>query len=88
MVVYDEEGQPSGIKYQLLAPILLNELQKQHSVVTAQQQEIEGLKSQLQLQNAAFQERLSRLETLVTTQMQTAVDKASQATTTANGGSQ
>ena len=102
MVVYDKEGQPSGIKYQLLAPILLNELQKQHSVVTAQQQqletqgqkmlaqqqEMEGLKSQLQLQNAAFQERLSRLESLVTTQMQTASDKPSQATTNANGGLQ
>ncbi len=53
---------------------------------SAQQQEIESLKSQLQLQNASFQERLSRLESLVTTQMQTAADKTSQATTPATGG--
>ena len=58
-------------------------------VMLAQQQEIEGLKSQLQLQNAAFQERLSRLESLVTTQMQTAVaDKTTQPTTPATGGLQ
>src|ERR1019366_1216990 len=109
MVAYDKEGQPYTVKYQLLAPMLLNEFQKQHSVVAAQQeemhslreqtkaqqqqmlaqqQEIEGLKGQLQLQNAAFQERLSRLESLVTTQMQTAADKTSQATTTASGGLQ
>ena len=88
LVVYDKDGQPLTVKYHLLAPMLLNELQKQHSVVTAQQQEIEGLKSQLQLQNAAFQERLSRLESLVTTQMQAAADKPSQATTPANGGLQ
>ena len=56
--------------------------------VRAQQQEIEGLKAQLQLQNAAFQERLSRLESLVTTQMQTAAEKPPQATTPANGGMQ
>jgi predicted ribosome quality control (RQC) complex YloA/Tae2 family protein len=114
---YDKKGQPDSVKYQLLAPMLLNEFQKQHAVVTAQQeqmlaqglqikaqqqkletqgqqvlaqqQEIEGLKSQLQLQNATFQERLSRLESLVTTQMQTAAaDKPAQATTTATGGLQ
>ena len=110
MVMYGKDGQPLTVKYQLLAPMLLSELQKQHKVVTAQQdelaslreqattqrqqvvaqqQEIDTLKSQLQLQNAAFQERLSRLESLVTTQVQTAaVDKAAQPTTAANGNLQ
>ncbi len=109
MVVYDKEGRPYSVKYQLLAPMLLSEFQKQHAVVTAQQtdvqalreqtkaqqqqmlaqqREIEGLKSQLQLQNAAFQERLSRLESLVTTQTQTAADKPAPATTPATGNLQ
>jgi hypothetical protein len=102
MVVYDKDGQPYTVKYQMLTPMLLNEFQKQHSVVTAQQrqmksqeqkmlaqqQEIEGLRAQLQLQNAAFQERLSRLESLVITQMQTASDKPAPATTPATGGLQ
>ena len=110
MVAYEKDGTPYTVKYQLLAPMLLNEFQKQHAVVTAQQdelqslreqtkaheqqvlsqqQEIDSLKAQLQLQNAAFQERLSRLESLVTTQVQTAAaDKPTQPTPTANGGLQ
>jgi|SRR5450755_616313 hypothetical protein len=58
----------------------------QEQKMLAQQQELESLKAQLQLQlqNTAFQERLSRLESLVTTQMQTAAaDKPAQATTAA-----
>ncbi|MFZ0793467.1 MAG: tail fiber domain-containing protein [Candidatus Korobacteraceae bacterium] len=76
MALYDKDGQPSGVKYQLLAPMLLNELQKQHAVVTAQQdelqtqlqqintqrQEIDGLKLQLQQQNASLQLRNASLE--------------------------
>ena len=37
MVGYDKDGQPSSVKYQSLAPMLLNEVQKQH----AQLQELE-----------------------------------------------
>ena len=124
LVEFDKDGQPLTVKYQFLAPLLLNELQKEHTMVTAQQhemqslreqtkaqqqqmlaqqqqaqtqeqkllaqqQQIESLKAQLQLQNAAFQERLSRLESLVTTQVQTAAaDKPTQPTPTANGGLQ
>ena len=43
-------------------------IESQQRQVTAQQQEIESLKRQLQLQNAAVQERLSRLEKQVGTQ--------------------
>ena len=76
MVAYDKDGQPYTVKYQYLAPMLLNELQKEHTIVMAQQdelqtqlqqikaqrQEIDGLKLQLQQQNASLQERLSKLE--------------------------
>jgi hypothetical protein len=102
MAVYDKDGQPSGVKYQLLAPMLLNELQKEHAVVMTQQdqlqtqlqqikaqrQEIDGLKRQLQLQNASLQERLQRLESYVETQMKTATDNPPRTTIGANGGLQ
>jgi hypothetical protein len=65
---------PYTVKYQYLTTMLLNELQKQHAVVAAQSQEIDGLKTQLRLQNAAMQERLSRLESLVERQTQTAAN--------------
>jgi hypothetical protein len=102
MVVYDKDGQPSGVKYQLLAPMLLSELQKEHTVVMAQQDElqtqlqqikaqrheIDGLKLQLQQQNASLQERLTKLESYVATQMKTASDNPPPMTATANGGVQ
>jgi hypothetical protein len=102
MVVYDKDGQPYSVKYQLLAPMLLNELQKQHTVVTAQQDElqtqlqqiktqqheIDGLKRQLQQQNASLQERLTKLESYVATQMKTASDNPPRTTPGANGGLQ
>ena len=84
MVAYGKDGQPYTVKYQLLAPMLLNELQKEHAVVMSQQdelqtqlqqikaqrQEIDGLKHELQLQNASLQVRLSKLESYVATQTQ------------------
>jgi hypothetical protein len=102
MVAYDKDGQPYTVKYQLLAPMLLNELQKQHTVVTAQQselqtqlqqisaqrQEIHGLKLQLQQRNAALQERLSKLESYVAAQMKIASDNPPRTTPAANGGLQ
>ena len=83
LVAYDNDRQPYTVKYQLLAPMLLNEVQKQYhraekqsEVMETQQQqikeqgqEITSLKQQLQLQNAALQERLSRLEALARVEM-------------------
>jgi hypothetical protein len=89
LVAYDKDGQPYTVRYQYLAPMLLNEVQKQYrraeqqsEIVTAQQaqiiaqqHEIEGLRQQLQLQNASLQERLSRLEKLADNQAQTLARK-------------
>jgi len=102
ILIYEKDGQPYSVKYQLLAPMLLNELQKQHTVVAAQQDElqtqlqqikaqrheIDGLKLQLQQQNASLQERLTKLESYVATQMKTASDNPPSMTATANGGVQ
>ena len=50
LAVYNQEGEPETIKYHLLAPLLLNELQKLHARV----RELEPLEA-----------RLARLEALV-----------------------
>ena len=104
LVAYDKDGQPYTVRYQYLAPMLLNEVQKQYrraeqqsEIVTAQQaqiiaqqHEIEGLRQQLQLQNATLQERLSKLESYVATQtqMQAASDVQRTATAGTSGDSQ
>ena len=76
LVAYDNDGQPYTVRYQYLTPMLLNEVQKEHAVVTAQQQElqtqlqqiktqrqeIDGLKLQLQQQNASLQLKNASLE--------------------------
>jgi trimeric autotransporter adhesin len=79
LVAYGEDGKPYTVKYQYLASMLLNEVQKQQhraeaeaGVIKTQQQEIDGLRQQLRVQNATMQERLSRLESLV--ERQTAVN--------------
>jgi hypothetical protein len=54
MVGYDKDGQPSSIKYQSLAPMLLNELQKQH-------REIEEQRETIRLQNDRITQQESRL---------------------------
>ncbi|MGA3056015.1 MAG: tail fiber domain-containing protein [Candidatus Korobacteraceae bacterium] len=71
LVAYDNDGKPYTVRYQYLATMLLNEVQKQYhrtdaqaELIKAQQQEIENLKQQLQVQNATLQQRLSRLEAL------------------------
>jgi polyhydroxyalkanoate synthesis regulator phasin len=75
MVAYGRDGQPYTVKYQSLAPMLLNELQKQHTVVAAQQDAIKTQQEQVnaqqqqmqaqQQQIEQLQQRLSRLESLV-----------------------
>jgi trimeric autotransporter adhesin len=54
MVGYDKDGQPSGIKYQSLAPMLLNEVQKQAAQIQQQAR-----------QNPELEDRLTALETLL-----------------------
>jgi len=72
LVAYDKDGQPYTVRYQYIATMLLNEVQKQYhraeaqdEVIKAQQEKIDGLEQELQVQNASLQQRLSRLEGLV-----------------------
>ena len=61
LVVYEPDGQPYTVKYQYLAPMLLNELQKQQAVIEKQQALIETQQQQV----SEMRERLSRLESLL-----------------------
>jgi trimeric autotransporter adhesin len=63
LVAYDKDGAPYTVKYQYLAPMLLNELQKQHAVVAAQQDVIHTQQEQIK----QMLQRLSRLESLIPT---------------------
>ena len=61
LVSYGKDGKPYTVRYQLLAPMLLNELQKQHSVVEQQQAVIQTQQQQLD----ELQKRMGQLETVV-----------------------
>ena len=79
MVGYDKDGQPSSVKYQSLAPMLLNEVQKQNAQIhlKTQVQLEEGENRRLEEQNQKFEERLAALEALLAGQQATAARSAS-----------
>jgi hypothetical protein len=64
MVAYDKDGQPYTVKYQLLAPMLLNELQKQHKVVAAQQDELQTQLQQIKTQQQQMQAQRHEIDGL------------------------
>jgi hypothetical protein len=47
LVVYDEEGRPYSVRYHLLSPMLLNELQKQQRRLGEQEELLERLRGRL-----------------------------------------
>lgn len=61
MVAYDNDGNVLTVKYQLLTPMLLNEVQKQNTQIQKQE---EALQIQ-QEQNRKLEQRLSALEELL-----------------------
>ena len=54
LVVYDKEGQPYSVRYHLLAPMLLNEMQKQQRRI----EELEAQNSEI----ALLRDQVARLE--------------------------
>jgi hypothetical protein len=66
LVVYGEDGQPQTVRYHLLTPMLLNEMQKQNKVITAQQGTISSqqqLIEQQQTRMSAQQQQIDKLQT-------------------------
>ncbi|HLJ94098.1 MAG TPA: hypothetical protein VKU02_13005, partial [Gemmataceae bacterium] len=55
LVARSADGQVESVRYQLLDPMLLNELQKQHATIDAQKEQIRSL-----------EERLARVERMLT----------------------
>ncbi len=71
MVGYDKDGQPSSVKYQSLAPLLLNEVQKQNAQLQNQDLQARKQAEVLQLQqeeNRKLEDRLAALEALLSRQ--------------------
>jgi hypothetical protein len=58
LVIYSEDGEPETVSYHLLATLLLNEFQKEHSAAQAQASEL----ARLQEQMAAMAAVIERLE--------------------------
>jgi len=75
LVANDNEGQPYTVRYQYLAPMLLNEVQKQYQRAEAEAKVIATQQDEINAQNRQIedlQRRLSRLETLVAAQVKIA----------------
>ena len=64
LVAYGEDGQPTSVKYQSLAPMLLNEVQKQNAQL---QNQLDINRLQLEA-NRKLEERLAALEALLSGQ--------------------
>lgn len=57
LVVYDEAGRPVSVRYQMLAPLLVGEIQRQRSTIEEQRSAIDDLRQRLErLECAASQE--------------------------------
>jgi hypothetical protein len=73
LVAYDKDGQPYTVRYQYLAPMLLNEVQKEHRKVEELEAELQEQKAELKKQNDQLLQRLTRVETLLQSQLSSAI---------------
>ncbi|MGO9561829.1 MAG: tail fiber domain-containing protein [Candidatus Korobacteraceae bacterium] len=75
LVAYGNDGQPYTVRYQYLASMLLNEVQKQYRRAEAEASVIQTQQEQIRTQDARIgdlEQRLLRLESLVGTPMKAA----------------
>lgn len=70
LVEYDKDGKPFAVHYNLLTPLLLRELQKEHSENVSRQAEIAELKKQLISQRAEMLTALQQHDDALTTLQQ------------------
>jgi Chaperone of endosialidase len=66
LVIYDEEGKPETVRYDLVATMLLNEFQKERALVAAQAAELAQLKQEF-AEMAAVIARLDKTRMVATT---------------------
>lgn len=62
LVTHSADGQVESVRYQVLDPMLLNELQKQHATIAAQKEQIRSQEEHIQ----SLEERLARVEAILT----------------------
>jgi hypothetical protein len=62
LVARTADGQVESVKYQLLDPMLLNEVQKQHATIASQEQQIASQQEQIRV----LENRLARVEAALT----------------------
>ena len=67
MVGYDKDGQPTSVKYQSLAPMLLNEVQKQNAQLQDQNVRLQNQVQVQQEENRKLEDRLAALEAQLST---------------------
>ncbi len=77
MVGYDKDGQPSSVRYQSLAPMLLNEVQKQDRQLQDQNAQLQKQVQLQQEENRKLEDRLAVLEALLSSQAPAATQPAS-----------
>jgi hypothetical protein len=77
MVGYDKDGQPNSVKYQSLAPMLLNEVQKQNAELQKQNAQLQNEVQSREEQNRKLEERLAAVEALLSSQPSTPARPAS-----------
>jgi len=66
LVIYDEEGKPETVRYDLVATLLLNEFQKERALVAAQAAELAQLKKEFAEMATAI-EKLDKARMVATT---------------------
>ena len=62
LVIRDEDGTIQGVRYDELAPMLLNEVQQQHAQIATQAADIRDLRQQLAQLQELKQEMLATLQ--------------------------
>lgn len=64
LIEYDMEGKPFTVKYHLLTPLLLKQLQVNREIISYQEVEMAKLKNQLGIQQAELTKILQRIRAL------------------------
>ena len=88
LVAYDNDGQPYTVRYQYLTTMLLNELQKEHRMVEELKSELQVQKAALKKQNEQLQQRLTGVETLLQSQVNSAIAQTASAVSLQPEGTQ
>jgi len=88
LVAYDKDGQPYSVRYQYLTTMLLNELQKEHRMVEELKADLQVQQVELEQQNERLQDRLTRVEMLLQSQVNSAITQTASAAPLQSEGTQ